>query len=35
VPVAVAAPVEELDALALLWLALKSWFGGLFSRKSN
>jgi uncharacterized protein len=34
-PTMAAAPVKELDALALLWLALKSWFGGLFSRKSN
>jgi hypothetical protein len=34
-PTVPAAPVKELDALGLLWLALKSWFGGLFSRKSN
>lgn len=31
---AAAAPVKELNALALMWTVFKSWLGGLFGRKS-
>jgi uncharacterized protein len=29
-----AAPVKELNALALLWTVIKGWFAGLFAKKS-
>jgi hypothetical protein len=29
-----AAPVKELNALALMWTVIKGWFAGLFGKKS-
>lgn len=31
---AAAAPVKELNALALMWTVIKSWFAGLFGKKA-
>jgi uncharacterized protein len=33
-PAATPAPVKELNALALLWAAFKSWWAGLFGKKN-
>jgi carbon monoxide dehydrogenase subunit G len=34
VGLAAAAPVKELNALALMWTVIKSWFAGLFGKKA-
>jgi len=30
-----AAPVKELNALALMWTVIKGWFAGLFGRRGG